>query len=495
MHATFQQPSLIRTSFLFITPFIVITLAAMLVLAALDAGSLRSPLVVALPLTLVLMWSTLAFTHWSLVVRSGVLLLLAVGLAITSAVGTSATFAGWIVGTASVVFLTATLVCAEAWTVRHGWLGIVGIWGAWRGVLTIWSGIATWYSATIFAAGGAISTGGAEEPRDNFVFRALVYGWMQWDSGYYRAIAVGGYNTTDVFPRIAFFPLYPALSRTTRIALGVSPWTAAIFVSNVAMLAAVLILYDLVRRDWDRVLAHRSVAMLLAFPTAFFCASGYSESLGLALICGAVWAMRRERWWLAGIVGYFLALCRLPGVAVAVVLAVAILQSNGWRFTTRVWRSIGAVMLPPAGLATFMLYQWWRFGDALAFWRAQRAWDNQLRMPWGTPVEILTTLTTASDWPLRIGQLVVWAVFIVLAVIAVRRMALAYSLTMVLVLVPPYLSNWNESLPRYVLLAFGGFIALAMLGARPWLRALVIGTMLVLGALCTLLFINKFWIS
>jgi hypothetical protein len=153
------------------------------------------------------------------------------------------------------------------------------------------------------------------------------------------------------------------------------------------------------------------------------------------------------------------------------------------------------VLLPPAGLLCFVLYQWWRWDEPLAFMRAQQAWDNRIRAPWDTPLELLATIPTYPDWPVRVGQLATWAWFIVLTVVVVRRMPLAYGLTTVLMLIPPYLSTWNESLPRYVLLAFPTFIAMAMIIKEGWLQRVLLGTMLVLSAWSVLLFVNKFWIG
>jgi hypothetical protein len=401
---------------------------------------------------------------------------------------------GWLIGTASLLLLTVTLYRAEYWRFLRPLPRILVVLAVWRFVLWIWGGIATWYSTPINSIGPALTTGGAINPRDHFIYRTLVYSWMQWDSGYYRAIAVDGYNTTDTFPRIAFFPLFPALIRIVRPLLGGDASTAAIVVSNVALVVGVLLLYDLARCDFGHSVAYRSVVFLLIFPTSFFFVSGYSESVGLALLCGAIWAIRRQRWWIAGIAGFFLALSRLPGVMLAPILAVAYLQEHHWH-----WRSIKrppflVVVLPLVGLACFILYQWWRFDEPLAFLRVQAAWDNHLRMPWRTPFELLTTIPTNPGWPLRVGQLLVWFCFIGLSIQALRHMPLVYGLTMVLILLPPYFSS-NESLPRYVLLAFPGFIMMALMIKRKWLYVLLLGTMTILCAISTMLFVNKFWIA
>jgi hypothetical protein len=318
---------------------------------------------------------------------------------------------------------------------------------------------------------------------------------MQWDSGHYRKIALTGYEFSGLFPNIAFFPLYPLLIRLFLPLTGNDVTIAALMVSNLAFVAAALLFYDLLVRDFDRTLAFRALMLVLVFPTSFFFVSGYSESLALALLVTAVWAMRRHRWWLAGMAGGLLALTRLPGVLIAPVLAVVYFQHVRWQWRALIRPSFLAVLLPPAGLGLFMLFQWWRFDTPIAFMIAQQKWENRLQPPWSMPYEILTTMPGAADWPIKILQAAIWIGFVGLTLIALLRLPLAYGLTLVLFLIPPYLSSWNESLPRYVLMGFPAFISMAMLAERLWIRSLLISAMLSLLVIGVLLFTNGFWIA
>ena len=56
-------------------------------------------------------------------------------------------------------------------------------------------------------------------------------------------------------------------------------WLAALFVANVALLAALVLLYRLVEHEFgDADSARRTVFYLLAFPTAFFFTAAYNEA-------------------------------------------------------------------------------------------------------------------------------------------------------------------------------------------------------------------------
>jgi Gpi18-like mannosyltransferase len=187
---------------------------------------------------------------------------------------------------------------------------------------------------------------------------ALAAGWSHWDSQHYLSIASTGYEFYGQrWPNAAFFPLYPLLIRATAPLIGGSEMVAALVLAQLGLFGALLLLYDLLAHDFGRAVAYRSLLLLLLAPTSFFFAAIYSESLALLLLVATLWAIGRERWWLAGTAGFLLALTRLPGVLIAPIILFAYLQRLGWR-----WRAIRppalAALLPPIGLGLFMLYQW-----------------------------------------------------------------------------------------------------------------------------------------
>ena len=96
---------------------------------------------------------------------------------------------------------------------------------------------------------------------------------------------------------------------------------------------------------------------------------------------------------------------------------------------------------------------------------------------------------------MAVVQLSIWASFIGLTLLALRRLPLPYGLTALLLLLPAYLANQRGSLPRYVLIGFPAFVVLAIVAQRLWLRWLIISTMLPLLVILTLLFVNKFWVA
>lgn len=363
----------------------------------------------------------------------------------------------------------------------------------WRLGLSFVAAVSQWYNPQLLPYGKMLSWNGTLLDRSGLLRRALFDGWSVWDSDYYTAIALHGYTFRDVaWPSIPFFPLYPLLMRLILPICGGSAVLAGVLVANIAMICALLLLHELLCADFGAALAERSIVLLLAFPTSMFFAASYTESLALALTVLVVLALRRQRWWLAGAAGFFLALTRLPGVLAAPLILIAYLDHLRWRWRDVRW-VVCAAGLPVLGLALFMAYQWRRFGTPLAFLQAQAQWEQHLSPPWVIPQTLLARLQTerlAIYWL----HLVIWGLFVVLAVGAWRRLPRVYALVL-LMLVPAYLASWAFSIGRHVLVGFPAFVVLALWAEPRWVRWLLLAIMLPLLAICAALFVNTFWVG
>jgi hypothetical protein len=401
----------------------------------------------------------------------------------------------WLLG-ASVFAAIISLSYVEGRRFATPLYGIATLFIVWRVALWLIAGIGVWYSNSVYPYGQMITGAGDPVDRQNFIWNTIIESWLYWDGGHYLTIALNGYTFYDVeWPNIAFFPLYPLLIRLFLPVTAGDAGVAALLVSHLALFCALLLLYDLLARDFNSAIAYRTLILVLVFPTSLFFVAAYSESLAFALSVAVLWAVRRQRWWLAGVAGFFLTLTRLPGVMVAPLIALTYLQHHNWRWHA-LHADILAVLLPPLGLALFMLYQWLEFGTPVAFMLAQRNWDSHVSPPWVIPQNLFMWIRDAvSPRPMLIFQAIVWASFIGLTLLAFWRLPLPYGLLALLMLVPPYLQNRVHALPRYVLLAFPAFVILAIFAERLWIRRLVIGILVPLVAIAVLLFVNRFWLA
>lgn len=392
--------------------------------------------------------------------------------------------------------VSLVLIRSDVKPAFNSWRGVALLIASWRVALWIVGLVGLWYSQTVYyyGRGNAFNFGTTIGDQRDLLRRALATAWLQWDSEHYTNIAQSGYTFAGVrWPNVAFFPLYPLLIRGAAPLVRDNIALAALLVAHVALFCALLLLYDLLVRDLGRVIAFRTILLLLAFPTAFFFVAGYTESLALALTVAAVWTIRRERWWLAGIVGALLAMTRVPGVLIAPVIGIAYMQQQQWR-----WRSIRppllAMLLPPLGLGLFMVYQWWRFQTPWAFLIAQRSWNNGAGPPWAIPLKLWDALQS-PQWEMAVLQFVVWMSILGLSLLALRRLPLVYGLTGLLLLLPAYLAQQEDSIARHVLIGFPAFVVLAQLTDRIWLRWAITTLMLTSLTILTFMFVNGFFIA
>lgn len=164
---------------------------------------------------------------------------------------------------------------------------------------------------------------------------------VSWDSEFYIAIAVGGYDDPQVrrtSPSLgtplslsyAFFPLYPYSMRIAAFPLrwlGLSPAAAAtlagVIVSLLGTLAALFALYDLAREELGESGAQRAAFYLLIFPAGFFLAMVYTEGLFVGLAFGSLALIRRRHLGWAALAAAAATWTRAAGIGLVIPLALA----------------------------------------------------------------------------------------------------------------------------------------------------------------------------
>ena len=338
--------------------------------------------------------------------------------------------------------------------------------------------------------------------------------WAHWDAGWYLKIARHGYSAGD--SSAAFFPLYPLFITGFHFVLFGSYSMAGLFVSLAACFAAFYFLFRLAEIDFGQRVARRSVLYLAIFPTSFFLQAIYTEALFLALAIGCLLAARRQRFLIAGIAGALAALTRNIGILLIMPVWIIYLQGRDWKLKRVGFEGL-YLLLIPAGLGAWMAYLKVNFGNALLFASVQSGWGRQFVSPLrGGPVaalldglvaawhglEHISAGPIASFWPHvasdpgLVGSIALLDfcfsfAFVVLTLMAIKRLPVAYSAYSLLVLLAPlsypYTSglDYNPaplySMPRFVLAAFPVFIALGTWGCRKrWVNVLIVAVSLTL---------------
>jgi hypothetical protein len=277
--------------------------------------------------------------------------------------------------------------------------------------------------------------------------------WARWDSGWYLRIAEHGYASHA--GTAAFYPLYPACVGVLGRILGGQFVIAGILVSLVACAAAFVLLYRLALPRLGEAGARRAVLYLAVFPMTLFLQAVYSESLFLALALGAFLLAERGRIGWAGAAAGLACLTRPLGF----VLLPSLVLLAGRR-----WPKLAAA---PALFALYPLLLWQQIDDPFAFRHAEEIWERRV-----TPFGGLW----GGDWSrthtiaVNVEDLVFLVLFVALTVVAWRRLGAAHGLfgacALLLAVCTPTDRFPLLSLPRFGLVVFPFFLALAALGER-----------------------------
>ncbi len=213
----------------------------------------------------------------------------------------------------------------------------------------------------------------------------LIMSWHRWDTVWYVIIADSGYEYDA--RATAFFPLYPMVVRVLNPVLPGGTFEAAMIVSVLSCLAALVLVHRLTTEMLGPSHAQRATYYLLAFPTGFYLVAAYNESLFIALTVAALYCMRRGHWWYAGAFAGLAGATRMAGAMLALAFVYEYLRQRGWR---GIRLNALALALVPAGLGGFMFYCYRVFGDPLHFLESQKAWFRYgFTAPWTTVVDVV----------------------------------------------------------------------------------------------------------
>jgi Gpi18-like mannosyltransferase len=305
---------------------------------------------------------------------------------------------------------------------------------------------------------------------------ALLTTWNHWDAANYIRIAQFGYRPPFDY---AFFPLFPALIRIIAHVLG--SWSYLLIgtiISNVALLGALFVLYQLATEIGGDEVARRSLLYLVIFPTAFFFFAAYNESLFVLFTAGAFLAMRRQKWWLAGALGLLASLTRSAGLLLVIPYLVEVWLSRAsipvsWQ---KLLLRVLPVVLIPLGTLLYSIYCWRQTGNPIVYASVQSHWDRHTSWPWvgifNAIKDIFVTQPFGSFFEVHILlDLSATLGFILLAILGWRKLRLSYSVWALALLLFMLVSSGVrgdilESNQRLVIEIFPAFITLAMLGVK-----------------------------
>ncbi|HSL45203.1 MAG TPA: mannosyltransferase family protein [Anaerolineales bacterium] len=271
---------------------------------------------------------------------------------------------------------------------------IVLLWLAWAIIVIGFQSLATARIVPVYPDGAQEWTEeftyeGYQEGRV-FLLEPFMNNQVAWDSEYYLAIAIGGYDdpraphltplgvqvsvvdhmvsqsgssfNESIALSYAFFPFYPMMIRVFSYPLQIfglneiaTATLAGVIVSALGALLGMLALYDLTRESLGKDGALRAAFYLIIFPTGFFLVQVYTEGLfvGLAFACLAM--LRRKQWLIAALLGVAATMTRAVGIALIIPMVVTWLRTGEWIDLDLEWRQIYHEGIPLRPLARALL--------------------------------------------------------------------------------------------------------------------------------------------
>lgn len=370
------------------------------------------------------------------------------------------------------------------------------------------------------------------------IWHHLVEPMRMWDGLWYRLVAVQGYpGTGNNIANAAFWPLYPMSMRGLSRVTGLPEEVSGYLISNVCFAVAIVLLYQLVRLDFDTPIARRTIWAIAIFPTSLFFTAVYTESMFLMLSVAALLCARVRKWWFAGLLGALAALTRSHGIFLIIPFAVLWVKQNGFYLRAAIPKGL-AVIMPLLGPIAFGAYLQYAQGNWRNFIEVQAMWNRTSALPWktfqcATQGCVLTvhqygedrtfqvsgadwswlhqlidhpswSLVTSNPWRLLAAnsdtlELVMTVFFIILIVIGFKILPLYQSLYLVPgILIPlfqPSTVHPLMSIPRFGVVLFPLFIVLAIVLRKRWLYLPAAAFSIFLLVLLTVQFSTWYWVS
>lgn len=336
-----------------------------------------------------------------------------------------------------------------------------------------------------------------------YVLNPIFFSWANFDGEHYLSIAIIGYKGLEQ----AFFPVYPKLLSLLAIFVNSSYSSQLIWsiflgfiLSNFFFLISLILLYDLIKIDFNKKIAIYTLILILVFPTSFYYGAVYSESIFLFLTILSFYLARKKQYFLSAVVGGIASGSRVFGILLLPALLIEFFSQK----VTRIKYLYLAII--PVGLLIYMYYQWATVGDPLAFYRLQKIVGEQhqsgitlLPQVYYRYIKILLTTPVSSPIYQTIYlELWVGILFFILPIYGYfKRVRLSYLFFVLTAFILPTIQGSFSSVPRYVIVLFPSFLVMSIfLETLPrFYKLFIIFLALIYLTIETGLFIRGYWVA
>lgn len=325
----------------------------------------------------------------------------------------------------------------------------------WRLIVTIGAmfGIYFFSNNNLFLGGGL----------DNYLKSPLFWGWGNFDGEHYVAIALRGYENLTYF----YFPFYPLIiNMFSKYILNLnllSTNLVGIVISNVSFYFALLGLYKLLKIDFKLNQVKFILLTLILFPTSFYFASVYTESLYLLVVVWSFYLIRTKKIFSGFILSIFSSAIRVVGISLMPALAFESINLKNIKL-----KNIVYLLFPSLGLIFYMIYLYLLKGDPFLFNRQGEIFgeyksSNMTILPivfYRYLFKVIPNLNFNYFFGTYVSlqEFLVGTIFLFLIIRGFFKLRKSYWVYLTIGYIMPTMYNNFVSLPRYVLVLFPAFI-------------------------------------
>jgi len=295
--------------------------------------------------------------------------------------------------------------------------------------------------------------------------------WQRFDANWYVSIAENGYGSIP--GDVHFPPLFPLLMRTLQPIFR-STFLAGLFISHLATVFALKLLYDVFTQWGETRIGRRAFIFFVIYPSTFFLFSAYSEPLFLVVALLSLRAMNSRSWSWAGFWIFCAILIRLQGVALLAPMLFLMWRDDPFLRKRAHWAGVSI-----AGIGgVFYLYIRSKQVTENTIPFAETDLHARLVPPWQSYWYAVETIFSRNATLIDILNWIIVTLFIILLIWGWKKIPLAYNIytlfSLLIILTRMVETQPLMSMSRYSLTLFPSFYALSLAGENPWLRRAII---------------------